>query len=71
MPRREKDFIGYSSCSCNAGFEPGVVLDPFGGALTTCVVAKKQGKNYIAIELKPEYIEMGQRRLDKIPEVLF
>jgi len=64
---------GYSDCGCNAGFEPGVVLDPFGGALTTCVVAKKQGKSYIAIELKKEYIEMGKRRLDKtiVPMVLF
>ena len=51
----------------------GIVIDPFGGALTTCVVAKKQGKRYIAIELKPEYIEMGKRRLEKTlyPNKLF
>jgi len=59
--------IGLTDCHCNAGFEGGVVLDPFGGAMTTCVVAKKQGKRYIAIELKSEYIKMGQKRLDKTP----
>jgi DNA modification methylase len=71
MPRREKDFIGYSSCSCNAGFEPGVVLDPFSGAGTTAVVAKKQGKRYLGIEIKREYIDMSDKRLKKIPELLF
>jgi site-specific DNA-methyltransferase (adenine-specific) len=62
---------GYSSCSCNAGFEGGIVLDPFSGAGTTAVVAKKQGKRYLGIELKSEYIEMSNNRIDKIPELLF
>jgi len=49
----------------------GIVLDPFMGAGTTAVVAKKQGKKYIGIELKSEYIEMSNKRIDKIPELLF
>jgi len=46
----------------------GTVLDPFGGAMTTCVVAKKLKRNYIAIELNPEYIKIGKERLDSMPE---
>ena len=56
---------------CNAGFEGGIVLDPFMGAGTTAVVAKKQGKKYIGIELKQEYIDMANKRIRKIPESLF
>jgi hypothetical protein len=49
----------------------GIVLDPFSGAGTTAVVAKKQGKKYIGIELKQEYIDMANKRLRKIAERLF
>jgi len=63
--------IGYTDCGCNAGFEGGVVLDPFSGAGTTAVVAKKQGKQYLGIELKQEYIDMANKRINKIPETLF
>jgi DNA modification methylase len=42
----------------------GTVLDVFGGSGTTGVVAKKQDKNYILIELNPEYCKMAQRRID-------
>lgn len=41
----------------------GVVLDPFFGAGTTAVVAKRQNKDYIGIELNPEYIEIAKKRL--------
>ena len=49
----------------------GVVLDPFIGAGTTAVVAKKQGKRYLGIELKQEYIDMANKRINKVPELLF
>jgi DNA modification methylase len=55
--------IGYSSCSCNAGFSSGIILDPFFGAGTTGLVALKQNKKFIGIELNPEYIEIAKRRL--------
>ena len=41
------------------------ILDPFNGAGTTGVVAIKNGRDYIGIELNPEYIEMSKRRIDK------
>lgn len=41
----------------------GLVLDPFGGAGTTGLVADRLGRNAILIELNPEYAEIAQRRL--------
>lgn len=43
----------------------GVVLDCFFGAGTTGLVALKQGKKYLGIELNPEYIEIAKKRLQK------
>ena len=57
--------IGFKpSCKCNAGFEPGTVLDPFAGSGTVGVVAKEQGKNAILIEVSPEYLEIIKNRLE-------
>jgi len=41
----------------------GTVLDPFGGAGTTGLVADRLGRNAILIELNPEYAEMARRRI--------
>jgi DNA modification methylase len=41
----------------------GVVLDPFGGAGTTGLVADRLGRDAILIELNPEYAEMAERRI--------
>lgn len=41
----------------------GVVLDPFGGAGTTGLVADRLGRDAILIELNPEYIEMARKRI--------
>lgn len=43
--------------------ENGIVLDPFMGAGTTALVAKKLNRNYIGFELNPEYIEIAEKRL--------
>jgi len=69
--RTKKEEIGYSDCGCNAGWEGGIVLDPFMGAGTTAVVARKQGKQYIGIEIKQEYIDMSNKRTRVIPGTLF
>lgn len=45
---------------CPAG---GTILDPFSGAGTTGLVAKKHGRNFIGIELNPQYVAMSERRL--------
>lgn len=41
----------------------GTVLDPFGGAGTTGLVARANGRNSILIELNPEYVGIARRRL--------
>lgn len=52
------------TCSCDGGDPvPCTVLDPFSGAGTTGFVALAKGRNYIGIELNPDYAEMSKRRI--------
>jgi site-specific DNA-methyltransferase (adenine-specific) len=57
------EIIGYTDCGCNAGWKPGVVLDPFFGAGTTAIAASALGRSWIGIELSGEYIQVAKRRL--------
>lgn len=59
----EYEMKGYEDCDCNAGFVPGIVLDPFLGSGTTAEVAMKLGLRYVGIELNPEYHKMIRKRL--------
>ena len=68
---KQREFSGLSNCGCNAGFEPGIVLDPFCGSGTALVVAKKLSRNYVGIELNKNYCEIAQKRLNQIPKPLF
>lgn len=43
--------------------EGGIILDPFMGAGTTALVAKKNGCNYVGCELNPAYIEIAEKRI--------
>lgn len=47
----------------NATIYVGDALDPFSGAGTTGLVALKQGRHYIGIELSEQYAAMSARRL--------
>jgi DNA modification methylase len=56
--------VGWSpSCSCSAAAVPGTVLDPFGGAGTTGLVADRLGRNAVLIELNPQYADMAEFRV--------
>ncbi len=60
----ERKIKGYKpTCKCNTDFTGGIVLDPFFGAGTTGVVALKQNKEFVGIELNEEYIEIAKKRL--------
>ena len=49
----------------------GTVLDPFSGSGTTGVVALNNQKNYIGIELSPEYVKLSEDRIAKeVPNTL-
>jgi len=48
-----------------AGTKPGdVVLDPFAGAGTTLLVADRNNRDGIGVELNPKYVEMARRRIN-------
>ena len=59
-----------AGCPEKKGFESGIVLDPFIGAGTTAVVAKKLNRNWLGIELNPEYIKIANKRISEIPDRL-
>jgi DNA modification methylase len=48
-----------------------IILDPFSGAGTTGNVAERLGREYIGIELNPNYSEMGERRIEAARLPLF
>ena len=48
----------------NTGYDGGIVLDPFLGSGTTAIVAMQNARNFIGIEVNPEYIKMAYERLD-------
>ena len=47
-----------------------IVLDPFAGSGTVGVVAKRHGRNFIGVELNPEYAAMAEGRILNEPESL-
>ena len=46
------------------------IMDPFCGAGTTGLVAQRDQRNFIGIELNPEYCEMARKRI-KADQPLF
>lgn len=44
--------------------EGDLVLDPFAGTFTTCVVAQALGRRSVGIEAEEEYVKIGLRRLN-------
>ena len=60
----KKDLGFKKQCQCDADeTKSGTVLDPFGGAGTTGLVADRNGRNAILIELNDEYAEMAIDRI--------
>ncbi|MFA5599319.1 MAG: site-specific DNA-methyltransferase [Phenylobacterium sp.] len=58
--------------TCNHDFVepvPCKVMDIFNGAATVGEVALSKDRDYIGIELNPEYIEISRRRLEKIDPI--
>lgn len=57
------NFKGYTDCGCNAGFQKGIVLDPFFGSGTTALAARQAGRDWLGIELNYEYLQQAKKRL--------
>ena len=67
-PFKETHFATFSEdlilpCVLAGCPEKGIVLDPFLGSGTTLVVAKKNNRSGIGVELNPEYIKIADKRL--------
>ncbi|MGO9458024.1 MAG: DNA-methyltransferase [Acidimicrobiales bacterium] len=55
-------------CGCQAPTRPGVVLDPFFGSGTVGVVAEALGRDWIGIELNPDYAGLARTRIEAARE---
>lgn len=51
------------TCSCSRGSEPGIALDPFVGAGTTAVAAERLGRDWLGIELNPDFADLAAKRI--------
>ncbi|BBX63230.1 methyltransferase [Mycobacterium saskatchewanense] len=51
------------TCLCQTGREPGLVLDPFMGSGTSAVAAEKIGRDWLGIELNPQFATAARTRI--------
>jgi DNA modification methylase len=68
-PYKEAHFATYPTdliepCILAGSKEGDIVLDPFSGSGTTGEVALKHNRNYIGLELNPQYAALSERRLN-------
>ena len=63
-PFVQPETLGWEpTCDHDSATVPPVVLDPFAGSGTVGVVALRHGRDFVGIELNPEYVEMAERRI--------
>jgi site-specific DNA-methyltransferase (adenine-specific) len=53
----------HATCTCQAEWKPGVVLDPFLGSGTVAIAAETHERDWIGIELNPDYAALAERRI--------
>jgi len=58
------------TCNCKADFRKGRVLDIFMGSGTTAIVAHKQDKDWLGIELNEKYVKMATKRILNNTDIL-
>ena len=54
---------GWPTCAHGADVVPATILDPFCGSGTTGVVALRQGRSFLGIELHPKYVALARQRI--------
>lgn len=52
-----------ADCTCQEGREPGLVLDPFMGAGSTAVAAEQLSRDWLGVELNPDFAELAHQRI--------
>ena len=50
-------------CDCQAGWRPGIVLDPFMGAGTVALAAEAHGRDWTGVELNPDFAALAMARI--------
>lgn len=53
-----------AGCACHAKTRPGVVLDPFIGAGTVAVAAEQHDREWLGIELQPDFADLARKRIE-------
>jgi site-specific DNA-methyltransferase (adenine-specific) len=51
------------TCDCQAASEAGLVLDPFIGSGTTAIAAEELSRDWLGIELNPDFASMAAQRI--------
>lgn len=51
------------NCRCGVEPEPGVVLDPFIGSGTTAIAAERHRRDWLGIELNPDFARLAESRI--------
>lgn len=71
-PNKEAHFATYPEeliLPCVKTSKPkAVILDPFMGSGTTAIVAEKYGRQWLGLELNPDYCEIAAKRIKKASE---
>ena len=64
----KRETIGWTNCHCKGEdkYEPGIILDPFGGSGTISIEAEKLARSSIIVDIKEEYCKMALKRLSKL-----
>lgn len=57
-----------ASCGCSAGTRSGLVLDPFMGSGTVAAAAQRLGRDWLGIELNPQFAELADDRLARLED---
>lgn len=63
LPARLMRMYSYGAVN---SFEGDIVLDPFVGTGSTCVVAKKMNRRFIGIDISAKYIDHARSRLSRV-----
>lgn len=66
VPRRAVGAM--RGCTCRGAVAPGLVLDPFFGTGTVGVVATRLGRDWLGIELNPEFARIAEQRIAQTRE---
>ena len=56
--------VGLTDCGCGAGFQGGVIYDPFMGTGSTAEVAIRSKRQFIGSEMSKDYCEIAEKRLE-------